>query len=308
MGADRGDDGRTLNMRNRWLLRIMTVIGCAYMFLGYTAAQQPEIDTIADIDGSCKSLKIAGHPSPCTNAKGIIYTHYRHGVVMLSVGVNDGRIMAFVAEKDAQPAPGDYWLYLARIRIGSNATQQVTGVGGTCKVSMSPDGMTWHSVICNAEDADGAKYGLSFVASKQPVHMRHFNASGQLTDTNSRIGAAIVTEVAQRFKQVLRSGGINGVSQDIQECYDAASENDKTSLRMCMLYDIAAIRFDQGMMVVLRARGLTPPAASNLFLSKGAFDARMQIYAHSAFQGGLAEAYSYFGNAPDTIVGNLNRN
>ncbi len=268
------------------------------------AAAPPDIDTLASVGGVCQAMQLAGRAVTCQKVRGIIYTHYRHGTVMLSIGLDDGRIMGFVADRDDQPRPEDYWLYLSRIRIVGRAVQKLIKVAGTCKISMSENGMTWKSVKCDAEDANGASYSLQFVG-EGPVQVKHFDQNGQLVGTSEHVSANVVVEVSERLKKVLSSQGIGGVSTDVQRCYNSASVSDIAAIRKCLLYDISAFELDQGMMTVFAARGMKPPSASTPFLTKRAFKARMGIYSRFAFHGAPQVAYSFFGNAPSRILNSL---
>jgi hypothetical protein len=121
------------------------------------------------------------------------------------------------------------------------------------------------------------------------------------------IDASTVAKISARFKQTMHDGGIQGVSAAIQKCYDdAPSGENAAAISECMLFDIAAYKFDRGMQVVFTARGLAPRAATPL-LTERAFNARMQIYSGMAFGGSMQAMVRYFGNAPDKIIDDLNQ-
>jgi hypothetical protein len=137
------------------------------------AMAKPDLDTIVGVNGACSALTLAGRDTGCTSSKGLLYMHFAHGVVTLSVGADDGRMIAFVSEKDAQPSPGKYWLYLTRVRTFSKINNSVFPVAGVCKVDMADDGMHWYSVTCAAEDENQTTYSLKFRPSNEHISVSH---------------------------------------------------------------------------------------------------------------------------------------
>jgi hypothetical protein len=132
------------------------------------------LSTIAVIDGICEQVLVAGHPSACVfkpgeRQSGVIYMQFPNGHVMFSVGLKDGRLLSFVGEKDSQPNPEKYWLYLSRVRFGTKGTETVATVGGLCVVTMTPDGMIWHRVDCRGEGENHMIFELSFQSNEQRI-------------------------------------------------------------------------------------------------------------------------------------------
>lgn len=130
---------------------------------------------IGAIQGRCLELTLAGKNAGCAGPMTIIYAILGNGRTMIGVPAADGRVIDFVAEKDAQPTPGSYFMYLAQVDAHSHATHATTDVGGMCHVAMSDDAMIWHDVTCQAQDSDGALYSFKFTGSGQrakllPLH------------------------------------------------------------------------------------------------------------------------------------------
>jgi len=122
--------------------------------------------TLADVSGVCEKVIVNGRSDTCSQkadgGSGLIYTHLPNGRVFLTLGLVGGRILSFVGEKDSQPEPTKYWLYLSRVRFGSKATETVANVGGTCIVTMSPDAATWYNVECQGSGEHGATFQIGF--------------------------------------------------------------------------------------------------------------------------------------------------
>ena len=117
----------------------------------------------------------------------------------------------------------------------------------------------------------------------------------------ARVDAKVTAQVTARFKRVREATGILGVNRDVQACYDSAARRIDAT-RLCMLYDIAQVRLDRVVAGMFRSMGQDDPSIDNEFLSERAFELRMKIYAGVAFGGSEAEAFRFFGDAPDRIV------
>jgi hypothetical protein len=127
---------------------------------------------IVKIPGSCVVAQLAGNSVTCATNTGVIFVVLSNGVAMFNIPLADDRVLAFVGERDAQPAPGEYALYLQRVRLGLNAQESAaTDVTGTCKMSMTPDGSMVHRIVCNASDISGRQFLLDFRGNDQPVEM-----------------------------------------------------------------------------------------------------------------------------------------
>ena len=139
--------------------------------IGMPAASAHAQATIAAIQGRCLGLTLAGKDAACAGGTPIMYADLGNGRTMIGVSAADGRVIDFVADKDAQPTPGSYFMYLARVDAHTHATHATTDVGGMCHVQMSNDAMIWHRVDCQAQDSDGALYSFRFTGSGQRAKM-----------------------------------------------------------------------------------------------------------------------------------------
>lgn len=151
----------------RWLRFLLFVF--PFFATGTASAQ---IDTMAAVHGSCEIFIVAGIQTPCP-PKGVMYSHLTNGRVLLSVALPNEQILSFVGEKDSQPRPEEYWLYLSRVRIGSRATEIVAQVAGQCIVHMTRDGTAWFRLDCDATDEQDRAYRLHFEADGRPIDVVH---------------------------------------------------------------------------------------------------------------------------------------
>lgn len=92
---------------------------------------------------------------------------------------------------------------------------------------------------------------------------------------------ALVDRVAQRFRAALSQSGINGVGRDVLKCYDD-NLDDKSRLKECVVYDVAALIVDRTMLQIFVARGVDAAPAA-LFTDR-VFAARHDTYGKVAFQ------------------------
>jgi hypothetical protein len=145
--------------------------GLALSFLGWTSALaqvNPEYQMVG-IRGTCEKVFVAGTGANCTGT-GILYSHHPNGVVLIQTQL-PGRLLAFVGEKDSQPNPREYHLYLSRARVETGGSSFVATVAGQCVIRMSEDGRIWHRVDCDATDENNRLYRLRFVSDGEPVHV-----------------------------------------------------------------------------------------------------------------------------------------
>jgi hypothetical protein len=124
--------------------------------------------TTAAVGGICQNVLVAGQRTTCSST-GVIYMQLPNGRVLFTVGLADRSVMSFVGEKDSQPNPEQYWLYLSRVRISSRSTDIVAKVAGTCVVKMTTDGTLWHSINCKAEGEGTSVYQLDFIGNQKKV-------------------------------------------------------------------------------------------------------------------------------------------
>ena len=117
-------------------------------------------------------VQLAGQSASCATNLGAIFVVLSNGIAMFNIPLSDDAVLAFVGEGDSQPAPGEYELYLRRVRLGVNAQESAaTDVTGTCRMSMTPDASIVYRIICNASDASGRQFLLDFRGNDQPVEM-----------------------------------------------------------------------------------------------------------------------------------------
>ncbi len=118
-----------------------------------------------------------------------------------------------------------------------------------------------------------------------------------------------INQVASRFSNTLRSGGMIGVVADIRACYAATSmtktKANGTAIAFCMLYDYAAHDLDAGMRTNLVAQGLNDPGTVSSYLSDQAIGARFEIYAPIPFGNDPASVGVYFDHAPSEVLNEL---
>jgi hypothetical protein len=136
---------------------ITFVILAPLCFTSVSYAQNAQGDKVLGVKGQCEELTLAGVPSKCAGS-GLIYMHLRNGRVLFTVGIDDGRAASFIGERDSQPRPEAYYLYLSRVRIVSKGTEFSANVAGQCITLMSHDGTVWSRIDCEATDENGASY------------------------------------------------------------------------------------------------------------------------------------------------------
>lgn len=127
----------------------------------------------AEIAGRCERLMVAGVSKPCPPDSA--YLRWATRGRSIRVRLPDGQEAVFEAKRDGREGwqgPRDYRLPLGSVYFFGDAGARygdapVLGpmegahdVTGECRISMSPDGATWHRVECHASDAAGARYGL----------------------------------------------------------------------------------------------------------------------------------------------------
>jgi hypothetical protein len=148
-------------------------------FFAPASAQQGVPTTIVGVKGTCENISLAGTPARCAPGAGVIYSVLPNGRVLITFPLADGRVASFVGEKDSQPRPEQYFLYLSRIRIVSNGTEFAAKLAGQCVVDMSRDGKIWLLVNCTATDENSEAYSFQFRGDGTPVDVKHPGASPQ---------------------------------------------------------------------------------------------------------------------------------
>ena len=264
-----------------------------------------DVDTLVTIKGSCVSVDVPNTNATCAAITGVLFTHLRNGRALITFALGNGHAGSFIGEKDSQPKPELYYLYLSRFRIATGGSDFVTKVGGQCIIHMSRDGSDWSRIDCDARDENDAPFGLQFASNGSPVTVNHPGSSKASPVLPKQVSAAIVNSITAKFRTTLQAKGITGVGLEVQACYDAAGTTP-SAIAPCMRYDIAARKLDQGMMAAFTARGMN--AVPGSYFTDRAFEARMKIYTGLAFGGSSATSARFYGNAPTRVMlGVVNR-
>ena len=141
---------------------------CGILFqINYARAEKPPSPQVVGFAGTCDELTVAGTAEECVGK--LSYMNLRNGTVVLSIETKKGYMVSFVGEKDSQPRPEEYHLYISRVRMFTKATESVASAAGQCVVSMSRDGTIWSEIKCQATDADRASYDMTFRPDKKPI-------------------------------------------------------------------------------------------------------------------------------------------
>ena len=255
------------------------------------------------VKGTCRTVVVAGKPDHCPDIPQVTYSRLDNGRALLGFMIGGGRLLAFVSEKDAQPAPATYYMYLSRVRIATLSSEFTPNIGGQCLITVTPDEKVWPSITCNATDENGAAYSLDFQSNGEPNVIKVPGAKP--VTSNDHPTPAMISQVSARFNTALKASGIQGVARDVATCYDKARFSIPL-IRNCVLYDSSAITMDLNMRQVFRERG-TDPGPPPPFLSESAIKARSERYAALAFGGSEELEASYLGTAPTAVMQGLSK-
>jgi hypothetical protein len=255
--------------------------------------------------GECVRISLAGTPAKCSPGGGVLYSVLPNGRVLITFPLDDGRVASFVGEKDSQPRPETYYLYLSRIRIASKGSDFTANIAGLCIVSMSHNGKIWSEIGCTATDENNAAYEFKFTSDGTPVDVQHPGVKTATATGGAHVDTKVIAQATVRLKAKLQQSGIQGIVQDVGKCFDD-SRGNVPAIRSCMLYDIATMNLDKSMRKIFESRGMNPGPQSP-FLSDKAFNARMQIYSGMAFGGSDSAAYQFFGSAPTMVINGLSK-
>lgn len=110
---------------------------------------------------------------------------------------------------------------------------------------------------------------------------------------------ASILRIAHRFKATLDASGILGVGRDVLTCYMKNLHNPD-GLKLCVVYDWAALTFDRQMMQFFTGAGAPNVRPAPMFTNQ-AIDARMHTYGALAFQGDQ-QAMRMVGNAATRVL------
>ncbi|MCR0982244.1 hypothetical protein [Roseomonas populi] len=128
------------------------------------AAEMPRV--VIGAPGRCE-LSTAGRSQPCTS--GLVYVQHQNGTVLISVQSTPTSTIGFQGNSDTQPRPEEYTLNLSRMHTSVNGTTAAKSVSGTCQISMTADGQTWHRATCRARDGNGMETVMSFTGDGRQV-------------------------------------------------------------------------------------------------------------------------------------------
>ncbi|WP_159993699.1 hypothetical protein [Roseomonas sp. 18066] len=134
---------------------------------GQAQAQgQPMPKLVIGAPGSCE-MTVDNAPRPCSS--GLVYVQHRDGAILLSVQSGRGVTIGFQADRDSQPRPEEYHLGLTRMHTSIDGRSMAKQINGSCDISMSADGQTWHRASCTATDRSGSVTRLRFTGNGQQV-------------------------------------------------------------------------------------------------------------------------------------------
>jgi hypothetical protein len=125
---------------------------------------------VVSISGACQRVELFSKPAQCALGSPAIYMALPNGIVMFQFSLDDQSAVAFAGDRDSQPEPEEYTLYVKRVRISRSVQGgPATDVDGTCKMTVSTGGSMVHQIICSAADQRGGRFLLEFRSDGQPV-------------------------------------------------------------------------------------------------------------------------------------------
>lgn len=263
------------------------------------SAQQIGKPEVISSKGSCTGAVIANVLTSCMPNASATHLQTPHNEISFIFQLENGDAIVFVGLVEARPQPGRYELYLSSLLQRRSSTYSTTRIKGRCVLSLTANNSTWRDIDCSGLDEKAFLYSVKWNSDGSPVNVRALDdKSLPPASVNQQVPATTISEVSARFKQVFSTTGIQGVSRDIQNCFDDAKSAMKT--KSCMLYDISAVRFNKSVIEQFVSRGATN-IPSNPYLEDRAFEARMKIYSRLVFGGSQDAALAYFGDAPNTV-------
>lgn len=147
----------------------MLAVSAVYLISGAAslAADEP---IFTAIEGTCSLVKIASKVESCIQNGQILTSALPDGRILVTAPIIADRVLGFIGERDSQIAPGEYVVFLRRIRVSHRPDPGAyVDVKGTCKISSNPDKTIVYRVSCNAKVDNGAEYDLEFQGNGQPV-------------------------------------------------------------------------------------------------------------------------------------------
>ncbi len=130
------------------------------------APGQPLPRLVIGAPGRCE-MTVNKDPRPCSS--GLVYVQHQSGSILLSVQSGRDVTIGFQAERDEQPRPEEYTLFLSRMHTSVSGRSAAKEVTGTCRISMSTDGQVWQRATCQATDRSGLVTVMTFTGNGQPV-------------------------------------------------------------------------------------------------------------------------------------------
>lgn len=161
--------------------------------LGGTALAQPDTSRAAPIPGPqgasprempqlvigapgrCE-LATGGQSQPCIS--GLVYVQHQNGAVLISVQSTNSSTIGFQGNSDSQERREEYTLQLNRMHTSVDGRTAAKTVTGTCQISMTADGQTWHRATCRARDGNGLETVMRFTGDGRQVTAARPGAQG----------------------------------------------------------------------------------------------------------------------------------
>ena len=126
------------------------------------------------ITGACAKVQISSRTALCTDPAKLLYSASPNGIVMFTIILKNNVVVSFVGDRDSQPSPENYTLYLSRVRVANSpAAPSVVNVAGKCDANISKDATIFYGLVCKASSMRGDSYLLSFRGDGKPVAPSH---------------------------------------------------------------------------------------------------------------------------------------
>lgn len=156
---------------------IVTCLALAPLGIQAQPAPQPVAPRLViGAPGQCE-MTVQGSARPCSS--GLVYVHHSNGSILLSVQSGRDVTIGFEADSDRQPTREEYILNLTRMHTSIDGRTAAKVVSGTCQISMSTDGQTWHRAVCRATDRSNQETVMTFTGNGRPVTAARPGQEGQ---------------------------------------------------------------------------------------------------------------------------------
>lgn len=130
------------------------------------ATPQPLPKLVIGAPGRCE-MSVNNDPRPCSS--GLVYVQHANGRILLSVQSGRDVTIGLEADRDSQPRPEEYTLNLVRMHTSVSGRSAAKEVTGSCTISMSTDGQTWHRATCRATDRSNLVTVITFTGDGRTV-------------------------------------------------------------------------------------------------------------------------------------------